>query len=557
MSASIYLSSSIQGNAYVINSIGSIRMKVYALLSGTLSVDEKSQAINSIYTIINDPSFIKIAEKYNLNQECEQLNKLWDSKLKAILYNLKSGDVATPLSIVKSKEFIGLLQKIIKNIENKTESKIVVINGLQKASSFIVILFSFIAIYSLNKRFFRPWSKLLIMAKNIQHGDFSSKFDSASHDYRDEMWQLGNALNNMSEVVKHTYSDLEHMVSEKTHKLNLQNLHLEFLYRSCKLFQNQEFNCKILAPFMKELIGYTGAGKIKIYIYDPHKNAVNHVYSFGENVRPTHCSSLRCSLCINNGVDSTSPIDNEYKIRLWNIGDAHDDYGYIEFFFSNEATMLHDTEQLIFAFCNLLSQSLSLHYKEQQQQQLLLFKERNAIAQTLHDSIAQSLSYLKIKISILQRDTAIINSSQVENIAEMRSELNEAYSNIRKLISTFRMPYKKVETLILLKDAIVLFNDTYGFNIRLEYKDFYEDYSYEQELSILSFFNKLLECLRINMSPSRIELHIRALSDHVIVIVKGEAEFEDAISGLVVFLTEENISFINERTQVKIDLHVV
>ncbi|MNC38399.1 hypothetical protein D3C75_870010 [compost metagenome] len=139
----------------------------------------------------------------------------------------------------------------------------------------------------------------------------------------------------------------------------------------------------------------------------------------------------------------------------------------------------------------------------------------------------------------------------------MRSELNEAYSNIRKLISTFRTPYKKVETLILLRDAIVLFNDTYGFNIRLDYKDFYEDYSYEQEVYILDFFNKLFECLRMDMSPSRIELHIRALAEHVIVILKGEVEFEDAIAGLVVFLKEKNILFINERTQVKIDLHVV
>ncbi|KII67848.1 Nitrate/nitrite sensor protein NarX [Thelohanellus kitauei] len=167
------------------------------------------------------------------------------------------------------------------------------------------------------------------MAKNIQHGDFSSKFDSVSHDYRDEMWQLGNALNNMSEVVKHTYNDLEQMVADKTHKLNLQNLHLEFLYRSCKLFQNQELSCKVVAPFMRELIGYTGAGKIKIYIYDPHKNEVKHLFTFGENVRPPHCSSLRCSLCINN-VDTNTFTDNKYKSRRWNIGDAHNDYGYID-----------------------------------------------------------------------------------------------------------------------------------------------------------------------------------------------------------------------------------
>jgi two-component system nitrate/nitrite sensor histidine kinase NarX len=71
-------------------------------------------------------------------------------------------------------------------------------------------------------------------------------------------------------------------------------------------------------------------------------------------------------------------------------------------------------------------------------------EERAAIARDLHDSLAQSLSYLKIQASLLQ--SALARNSDHENIAElsntiveMRNTLNVAYRHLRELITTFRL----------------------------------------------------------------------------------------------------------------------
>ncbi len=68
-------------------------------------------------------------------------------------------------------------------------------------------------------------------------------------------------------------------------------------------------------------------------------------------------------------------------------------------------------------------------------------EERAAIARELHDSLAQSLSYLKIKVSLLQQ--MVKGSEQAPNVdtalQELRSTLSTANLQLRELITTFRL----------------------------------------------------------------------------------------------------------------------
>lgn len=74
------------------------------------------------------------------------------------------------------------------------------------------------------------------------------------------------------------------------------------------------------------------------------------------------------------------------------------------------------------------------------------FEERATIARELHDSLAQSLSYLKIQTSRLQ---SILTGSDIQAYSksmeidammqDLRSNLNIAYRHLRELISTFRL----------------------------------------------------------------------------------------------------------------------
>jgi two-component system nitrate/nitrite sensor histidine kinase NarQ len=83
-----------------------------------------------------------------------------------------------------------------------------------------------------------------------------------------------------------------------------------------------------------------------------------------------------------------------------------------------------------------------------QSEQLILMEERATIARELHDSLAQSLSYLKIQVTLLNRSLSkdiddAKNSYSAKVIGEIKVALDNAYTQLRELLTTFRLSIKE------------------------------------------------------------------------------------------------------------------
>ncbi|HFX0846850.1 TPA: two-component system response regulator NarL [Pseudomonas aeruginosa] len=98
-------------------------------------------------------------------------------------------------------------------------------------------------------------------------------------------------------------------------------------------------------------------------------------------------------------------------------------------------------QQLIETFCDNIARTFALSLQQEQESRLALFAERGTIARELHDSLAQSLSYLKIQVSRL--GTLLKREAPAEKIEdtldELREGLNGAYRQLRELLTTFRL----------------------------------------------------------------------------------------------------------------------
>lgn len=86
-----------------------------------------------------------------------------------------------------------------------------------------------------------------------------------------------------------------------------------------------------------------------------------------------------------------------------------------------------------------LTATLALDRHQERQQQLIVMEERATIARELHDSIAQSLSCMKMQVSCLQMQGDALPESSRELLSQIRNELNASRAQLRELLTTFRL----------------------------------------------------------------------------------------------------------------------
>jgi len=107
-----------------------------------------------------------------------------------------------------------------------------------------------------------------------------------------------------------------------------------------------------------------------------------------------------------------------------------------------DSTAAMDDTRVQFAECfaRLLGVALSTVTHSHEAQRVALLEERNAIARELHDSLAQSLAYMKIQVARLQHslDSGASPAAVGATAQELRDGVNSAYREVRELISAFR-----------------------------------------------------------------------------------------------------------------------
>lgn len=125
----------------------------------------------------------------------------------------------------------------------------------------------------------------------------------------------------------------------------------------------------------------------------------------------------------------------------------------------------YDTTTLadLAAICPVLAEMLInvSHGKDQRRHDL--YDERATISRELHDSLAQSLTYLKIQATRLQvaltpQADQPENKAALDVLTELRTNLNDAYRQLRGLMTTFRLTMHGKSFKLAVRDSIDEFN---------------------------------------------------------------------------------------------------
>ncbi|MGF6441084.1 two-component system nitrate/nitrite sensor histidine kinase NarX [Paraburkholderia youngii] len=222
---------------------------------------------------------------------------------------------------------------------------------------------------------------------------------------------------------------------------------LELLHHICAQLAEQEPSGRTLEALLQRLVGVLRAQRIALVVTEstaqlldidpvvaPNGDVPQIVKARVTNELMTLAGNYTSSL-LNDGGVSPPVLAAPVRVPLATYGVLIAE-GEPDTRFEQRHLYLLET------IASVLAHAISNVSRDVRDRRMALFEERNAIARELHDSLAQSLSYMKIQLARLQAVLPPqLSQSDVAEIARaIREGIDSAYRQLRELLTTFRAP---------------------------------------------------------------------------------------------------------------------
>ncbi|MGM3174107.1 nitrate/nitrite two-component system sensor histidine kinase NarX [Dickeya lacustris] len=505
MAVSSWMSQGIQGNAHAINKAGSLRMQSYRLLS-LLPLDGESQRyLQDLEQDAYSDDLQQAVARENLGAGLTALQHYWAAQLKPQLRQASHPHDAS----AAVADFVHQLDALVLSIDQKTEAHLRVATQVQRVFIGIMLLLLLLTFFYLRHRLLSPLHKLMAMARAIGQGEFTQRVALRGHD---EMSTLAHTLNTMSDELSAMYRSLERRVAEKTADLRQKNETLAFLYRSSRRLHTSAPLCSRLLPVLDELSVLIPLYDIRLQLYEDNHQPQLTASGLTHLPDPQTCPDNHCPRACHRLAPSQP---EEGKPVSWDLHDKLGRYGRVLAWMPAQQSLSPDQHQLLNTLLEQLTGTLALERQSSHRQQLMLMEERATIARELHDSIAQSLSCLKIQLSCLQMQHTALPDDVQQQLAAMRDEINTAYRQLRELLTTFRLQLSESGLLAALRATVTEFNSRLGYDIELHYLLPLQSVSAHQGIHLLQIIREALSNIYKHAQASAVTITLRQHQGHI------------------------------------------
>ena len=388
MAVSGWLVQGVQGSAHAINKAGSLRMQSYRLLAAVPLSEKDKPLIKEMEQTAFSAELTRAAERDGQLAQLQGLQDYWRNELIPALMRAQNRETVS----ADVSQFVAGLDQLVSGFDRTTEMRIETVVLVHRVMAVFMALLLVFTIIWLRARLLQPWRQLLAMASAVSHRDFTQRANISG---RNEMAMLGTALNNMSAELAESYAVLEQRVQEKTAGLEHKNQILSFLWQANRRLHSQAPLCERLSPVLNGLQNLTLLRDIELRVYDTDDEENHQEFTCQPDMT---CDDKGCQLCPRGVL----PVGDRGTTLKWRLADSHTQYGILLATLPQGRHLSHDQQQLVDTLVEQLTATLALDRHQERQQQLIVMEERATIARELHDSIAQSLSCMKMQVSCLQ-----------------------------------------------------------------------------------------------------------------------------------------------------------
>lgn len=450
--ASITVAELSTGEARAINLAGSLRMQSYVIhaavgqrgqgLHGSPNVEQAVADFDGRY---RNPALVQVIPANAddpVRLAYDGVGEFWQTRFRPSALRGISDPAATRSLRADTAEIVRRIDGLVVLVEQGLEAKLQLLRLVQGVSLVLLLIVGATAVIQLKTHVLHPLDALLTSARRVRRGDFSVRIPPREPD---ELGQLGEAFNFMVEDLSRIYAQLENRVQEKTEALARSNQSLKLLYRTARALSERAVTRSTLLQLLQEVEQVIGIRSGALCL---HKAGEIDIAAISGALDPAQAEALCRVSCQGSTEDggqiknvSTTEQTGSGRTILVPLFDGTRNHGAMLLVQADDEPLEPWQIELLETVGRHIGGALAATQRNEERNRLALLDERSVIARELHDSLAQSLSYLKIQVtrlqSMLSRNPPPEPVSDV--VRELRDGLNEAYRQLRELLTTFRL----------------------------------------------------------------------------------------------------------------------
>jgi two-component system nitrate/nitrite sensor histidine kinase NarX len=451
----------LSGGAAALNEAGRMRMQTWRLTSEvqaqlpTPQIETLTREFDLSMQVLKNgdasrPLFVpwdpEVRQRYN------EVDRLW--------HNQKTRFLASPsldhASLVKhANTFLVAIDRFVLSIEAQMASLTAILNLFQFVMMALAIGGAVVMLYTGYMYVINPLSNLRDGLRKIEAAQFSARVDVVSND---EFGQVASGFNRMAATLQSLYGNLEAQVAAKTQRIAAQKERLEALYGvSAFLSQANELH-ELTQGFAQRVRRLVKADAIALRWSgeDASKLLLLASDEFPQVMQEEEkCLKAGVCACGQPGLNARSrviPILNsdvaplQHCARMGYVGMVsvpvrmHNKLlGEINLFYKSQVSLAAEELELMDTLASHLAIAVEGLRAVALDREAAIAGERSLLARELHDSIAQSLAFLKIQVQLLR--TAISKNDGGKTataLGELDSGLKESIADVRELLLHFR-----------------------------------------------------------------------------------------------------------------------
>ncbi len=403
----------------------------------------------------DDDTYSVMAKDERIDKLLEVVDTKWRQQVKPAVLRWHEGAAFTDRERETFLDQLFILNQRIEQwtalIDAEANRNIVVLRYTQVALGGVSILSVIIVMWFLVVSVLRPLNQLRTGIERLRASDWKTRVHAEG---TQEFSQISAGFNDLASHLDDVYSNLEKKVAEKTGSLAEKNAYLTALYGLTAYLGEQHSMDELCESFIARVMILAGAQAGDIRLINEGRERCEIVWRKGLKEGCCQSCSAPMQELYQKALQSPYPLtlkeqdlpancickDYGFKlVMIYHIRHKQKNIGLFSLYFKAQRQPNKGVDTLLENLGRHFGAAIENMRLAALDQQLAVGQERNLLAQNLHDSIAQTLSFVNLQVQMLEDALKHKNKEQIDDgIQQIKAGVQECYDDVRELLLNFR-----------------------------------------------------------------------------------------------------------------------